>query len=135
MVARQQQRLALGLPAEEIYGYSQAVQVGDTVFISGQFSHDVAGALLHAGDCASQCARAFANLDRVLDGIGAHRRQIVSTTVYVVGLQANLPLVAAAHRSYFDDGRPASSALGVAELILPGQLVEIEAVVRLDAAR
>lgn len=135
MAPHQQQRLSLGLPAEDLYGYSQAIRVDDTVFISGQFSHDVGGELLHAGNCAAQCELAFANLDRVLEAMGVTRRQVVATTLYVVGLQENLGTVASAHRKYFDSALPTSSAVGVAELILPGQLVEVEAVARIDVPR
>jgi 2-iminobutanoate/2-iminopropanoate deaminase len=74
----------------------------------------------------------FANLDRVLENFGANRSQVVNTAVVLVNLRENFEVAAAAHRAYFGDHRPASTALGVEALALPGQLVEVSAVIRLD---
>lgn len=120
-----------GVPWEDAYGYSQALRVGDTVYISGQLAHDSQG-LVGEGDIVKQCEATFANLDRVLENFGAARSQVINTAVVLVNLRENFAEAAAAHRAYFGDHRPASTALGVEALALPGQLVEVRAVVRLD---
>ena len=33
----------LGMPWEDLYGYAQAIRVGDTIYVSGQLSHDDEG--------------------------------------------------------------------------------------------
>ena len=121
-----------GVAWEDSYGYSQGVRAGDTVYVSGQLAHDAEGNLIGEGDCAAQATPTFDNLDKVLAGLGVTRNQVVETTVMIVGLRENFGAVAAAHRSYFGDHRPASNALGVVELALPGQLLEVAAIVRLD---
>ena len=39
----------MGMPWESGYGYSQAVKVGDTIYVSGQVDHDEAGKVLYPG--------------------------------------------------------------------------------------
>ncbi|PRY07803.1 RidA family protein [Kineococcus rhizosphaerae] len=120
------------VPWESSYGYSQGYRVGDTIYISGQLAHDEACNLVGEGDIVAQCAKTFENFDKVLVGLGGRRDQVVETTVAIIGLRENFDAVGAAHLDYFGQHRPASTALGVVELAMPGQLVEVAAVVRLD---
>lgn len=117
---------------EETYGYSQALKVGDTIYISGQLAHDQDGNLIGEGDYALQIKTTFDQLDKILNHFGATRNQIVEDTVMMVGLREHFAATAEAHKAYFGDHRPTSTSLGVVELAIPGQLVEIAAVVRLD---
>lgn len=121
-----------GMPWESLYGYSQAVQAGDTLYISGQLSHDSAGTFIGTGDFELQMSTTLDNLDRVLAHFGAGRDQIVETTVLVRGLRDHFDTVARLHAAYCGDHRPTSTVMGVSDLALPDQLVEIGAVVRLD---
>lgn len=121
-----------GMPWEDAFGYSQALRVGDTIYISGQLSHDETGKLTGEDDFAAQMRGSFANVEKLLAGLGASRRQIVEDLVAVVNLRANFNTVVEEHRRYFGDHRPASTTIGVVELALPGQLVEIAVTVRLD---
>lgn len=121
-----------GMPWESLYGYSQAVQAGDTLYISGQLSHDSTGAFVGVGDFELQVRTTFGNLDRVLEHFGATRDQIVETTVLVKDLREHFEAVARLHAEYCGHHRPTSTVMGVSDLALPDQLVEIGAVVRLD---
>ncbi|ULR53450.1 Rid family hydrolase [Streptomyces deccanensis] len=121
-----------GVPWESIYGYSQAVQVGDTVHVSGQLSHDRDGTFVGAGDFELQVRTTLENLDLVLKEFGAERGQIVETTVLVRNLRENFDTTARLHAEYFGEHRPTSTVMGVSDLALPDQLVEIGALVRLD---
>lgn len=121
-----------GMPWESLYGYSQALQAGETLYISGQASHDDTGTFIGAGDIEIQTRTTFANLDLVLKRFGAVRHQIVETTTLIVGLRQHFETVARLHAGYFGDYRPTSTAMGVVDLALPDQLIEIAAVVRLD---
>ncbi|WP_067816449.1 RidA family protein [Actinomadura kijaniata] len=118
-----------GIPAEGHFGYSQAIRSGDLIHVSGQLSFDETGEFVHAGDFAAQLGRTHANIDKVLAHYGATREQVVSQTLYAVGLQRNADTVVEANRAYFGDHRPVATALGVTELTFPGQLVEISLVV------
>lgn len=113
-----------GVAWEASYGYSQGV--------SGQLAHDAEGKPHRRRGLRS---RGHAHVRQPRQGARQPRRdaqQVVETTVMIVGLRENFGAVAAAHRSYFGDHRPASNALGVVELALPGQLLEVAAIVRLD---
>jgi enamine deaminase RidA (YjgF/YER057c/UK114 family) len=117
------------VPAEDDFGYSQAIKSGDLVHVSGQLAFDEAGEFLHAGDFAAQLERTYANTDKILEHYGATRNQVVSQTLYVVNLRQNAEAAAEGNREYFGDHRPVSTVLGVTELTLPGQVIEISFVV------
>ena len=119
---------SFGMPWEQSYGFAQAVQVGPTLYISGQLSHDMEANFVGSGDFELQVRTTFANLDRVLAAYGAGREQVVQTTVYVKDLRRHFDAVARLHAEYFGDHRPTSTVLGVVELALPEQMVEIAAV-------
>ncbi|MFI8185741.1 RidA family protein [Actinacidiphila glaucinigra] len=128
-------RFNFDMPWETLYGYSQAVQSGETLYISGQLSHDSNGVFIGTGDFALQMNTTLGNLDRVLEHFGATRDQIVETTVLVRGLRERFDTAARLHAEYCGDHRPTSTIMGVSDLALPDQLVEIGAVVRLDITR
>ncbi|MFF8814374.1 RidA family protein [Streptomyces pactum] len=117
------------VPAESDFGYSQAIRSGELIHVSGQLSFGEAGEFLHAGDFAAQLKQTYANMDKVLDHYGCTRNQVVSQTLYVVDLRQNAAATAEGNLGYFGDHRPASTVLGVPELTLPGQVVEISFVI------
>ena len=119
---------SFGVPWEEGYGFAQALQVGPTLYISGQLSHDMEANFVGDGDFALQVRTTFANLDRVLAAHGARREHVVQTTVYVRELRQRFDAIARLHAEYFGAHRPTSTVLGVVDLALPPQLVEIAAV-------
>ncbi|MEV6654047.1 Rid family hydrolase [Streptomyces sp. NPDC051219] len=128
----QAKRFGFGMPWESLYGYSQAIQVGDTVYVAGQVSHDRDGNFVGAGDFELQVKTTLANLDLVLKHFGAERSQIVESAVLVRNLRENFDTTARLHAEYFGEHRPISTVMGVSDLALPDQLVEIGALVRLD---
>ncbi|MEU3739853.1 RidA family protein [Streptomyces sp. NPDC032198] len=117
------------VPAESDFGYAQAIKSGELIHVSGQLSFDEAGEFLYAGDFAAQLQQTYANMDRVLDHYDATRNQIVSQTLYVVNLRQHAAATAEGNLGYFGDHRPASTVLGVTELTLPGQVIEISFVI------
>ncbi|MFD3505186.1 RidA family protein [Streptomyces sp. NPDC058676] len=117
------------VPAESDFGYSQAIKSGELIHISGQLSFDEAGEFLYAGDFAAQLKQTYANVDKVLEHYGVTRNQVVSQTLYVVNLRQNAAATAEGNLAYFGDHRPASTVLGVTELTLPGQVIEISFVI------
>lgn len=117
-----------GMPWEEAYGFTQAIRVGPTLYISGQLSHDMEARFVGEGNFERQVRTTFANLDKVLEAYGARREQVVQTTVYVKDLRRHFGDIARLHAEYFGNHRPTSTVLGVVELALPEQLVEIAAV-------
>jgi enamine deaminase RidA (YjgF/YER057c/UK114 family) len=117
------------VPAESDFGYSQAIKSGELIHVSGQLSFDESGEFQHADDFAAQLKRTYANMDKILTHYGATRNQVISQTLYVVNLRQNATATAEGNRAYFGNHRPASTVVGVTELTLPGQVIEISFVV------
>lgn len=126
------EKLGFGMPWEDSHGYSQAIRIGDTVRISGQMPHDEFGNVVGLNNPAAQAEAVFANLDRVLSAFGLNRQHVVENHIYIVDIAKHFGLVSEAHKRFFGDHRPVSSAFGVAGLVLPGQLVEITATASLS---
>ena len=55
-----------GVPWEKEYGYSQAVKVGDTIYLAGQVSHDDDGNTVGPGNMEAQMRQAYANIKKLL---------------------------------------------------------------------
>lgn len=119
-------------------GFSQIV-VGSgrrLAFIAGQGAFDAQFNLIGRGDHFAQTLQAFRNLATALEALGAKPEQVVSSTMYVVGLTpATLERFTSAMGQALD-GRPfppnAASLIGVERLAHPDMLVEISAVALLD---
>jgi enamine deaminase RidA (YjgF/YER057c/UK114 family) len=115
-----------GGPWEQAVGYSRAVAAGDFVFVSGCTSV-TDGQVMHEGDARAQAAQAIGNVAAALTGLGASLADVVSTRMFVTDI-SRWAEYGEAHRAAFGDTAPAASMLGVAALIDPRLLVEIEAV-------
>lgn len=120
------------VPGERAFGFAQAIKAGETIYVSGQLSHDNEGDFVGANDLQAQVRQTFANLDKVLGHFGVTRNQVVQDTVFVVNLREHNDAVAAAHLAYFGGHRPTSTTVGAEALFFPGQLVEINVIVRTD---
>ena len=57
MLTINKQTKSFGMSWEKEYGYAQAVKVGDTIYVSGQVSHDETGKIVGPGDMEAQCAK------------------------------------------------------------------------------
>ncbi len=105
--------------------YSQAVQVGDTVYLSGQIGLDPASMQMVDGIDA-QIVRVFENLKAVATAAGASLNDAVKVNIYLTDL-ANFARVNETMAKYFSEPFPARAAVGVKELPR-GALVEADAV-------
>ena len=113
-------------PWEPVVGYSRAVAVGDFVFVSGCTS--VAdGVFVHPGDAGAQTTQAIANVAQALEGLGVGLADVVRTRMYVTDI-SRWEEYGLAHGAAFGDVMPATSMLGVAALVDPRMLIEVEAV-------
>jgi reactive intermediate/imine deaminase len=117
-----------GAPAA-IGTYSQAVKVGNTVYLSGQIGLDPVSGLLAEG-FEAQAIRVFENLKAVSEAVGGTLGDAVRVTVYLVDL-ADFAKVNEIMARYFSEPYPARAALGVGELP-KGALVEADAILVLD---
>jgi 2-iminobutanoate/2-iminopropanoate deaminase len=110
--------------------YSQAVEAGGFVFLSGQIPLDPAGGKLVEGDVVAQTERVLDNLHAVLAAAGLDFADVVKTTIYLTDL-STFPRVNEAYARRFPADPPARATVGVAALPR-GALVEIDAVARRD---
>ena len=118
-----------GIPAEKSFIYSQAVKVGDIVYLSGQLSHDEEGNLVGAGDYEAQTRQTYDNIQTLLGRYGLDLGHIVDETIYVLGLpDAFRGIIRVRREIYRDIVPPASTSVAVTALGLPDQHVEIKAV-------
>ncbi len=110
--------------------YSQAVRVGNTVYLSGQVALDPANGELVAGDIAAQTQRIFDNLSAVCEAAGGSLAQLARIGIYLTDL-GNFAAVNGVMKERFREPYPARSTIGVSKLPLDAQ-VEIDAVLVLD---
>ena len=109
--------------------YSQAVQAGDTLYISGQIPLDPATGKLEAGEIEDQTRRVIRNLEAVLATADATLAHVVKTTVYLTDLSL-FPRVNAVYAEAFGhEPSPARATVEVSALPL-GADVEIDAIAR-----
>ena len=113
-----------------IGAYSQAVKIGDTVYLSGQIPLDPATMQLVEGDMAAQIRRVFDNLAAVAHAGGGSLADTIKLNVFLIDL-GHFALVNQIMAEYFQEPYPARAVIGVA--VLPrGAQVEIDAVLALE---
>ncbi len=120
-----------GGPWETSVGYSRAVAVGDTCFVSGTTDAGPDGESRHPGDAAAQARAAWTIVEAALAEAGFALADVVRTRMYVAD-PADSEAVAAVHGEVFADVRPASTLVVVARLLRPSLRVEVEAEARRD---
>lgn len=106
--------------------YSQAIKLGDTVYLSGQIPLDPVTMQLVDGGIDAQIHRVFDNLSAVADAAGGSLNDLVKLNVYLTDL-VHFPLVNEIMARYFRQPYPARAAVGVASLPR-GAAVEMDGV-------
>ena len=125
-------RHAVSSPAapKAIGPYSQAIQAGSLLFLSGQIPLDPDTGLLVEGDIAAQTHRVFKNIEAVLAAAGATLDHVVRATVYVADMN-DFAAVNEVYATYFSDPAPARSTIQAARLPKDAKVeVEVTAVLR-----
>ena len=109
--------------------YSQAVRVGDTVYLSGQIPLDPQTMELVEGDIGARARRVFDNLAAVMQEAGGSLSDIVKLTIYLVDLE-QFGQVNEVMAEYFDAPFPSRATVAVAALP-KGAPIEVEGVAHL----
>ncbi len=117
---------------ERDFGYSQAVLIDKTLYLSGAVAADANGRLVAPGDLAGQMRAAYDNVRRTLAAHGAGFEQVVKETIYTTDMDALLKAADLRFEYYDKERLPASSWVQVQRLIDPGFLVQIEVVAELQ---
>ncbi|MFL5771265.1 MAG: RidA family protein [Chloroflexota bacterium] len=114
---------------EASVGYSRAIVVGDSCWVSGTTDAGPDGESLHPGDAGGQARAAWRIIEIALGEAGFSLRDVVRTRMYVVAID-DAPAVMAVHGELFGAIRPAATLVQVGALIEPSMLVEVEAEAR-----
>jgi len=109
--------------------YSQAVKVGETVYLSGQIPLVPETMELVQGEIRQQIRRVFDNLQAVAEAAGGSLADVVKLNVFLTDL-TNFPVVNEVMEDYFSQPYPARAAIGVAALPR-GAAVEMDAIMEL----
>ncbi|MEU0096649.1 Rid family hydrolase [Kribbella sp. NPDC006257] len=132
-----------GVPWESAYGYVQAVQHGDTIYVSGQLANkgsellapapvDAAGVVTDFAAMADQMRQTYANTAEVLARFGASLDDVVEEVLYVLDIDAAFAAAGPVRKDAYgrEDPQVASTLVGVTRLAFPEQLIEIKFVAK-----
>ncbi len=122
---------SLNMPWEQEYGYSQAVKVGDTIYLSGQASHDDQGEFVGVGDMEAQMRQTYVNIKKLLAEYGAGLENTVDETWFVTDMEAGSAAAGKLRKEIFS-GSPvaALTVVQIGRLAFPELLIEIKCVAK-----
>lgn len=112
------------------FSHVVAAPAGKTIYVSGQVSVNEKAEVVGKGDFRAQVEHTFENLKAALAAAGATFRDVVKVTYFVVDLKPEMvPHIREVRRKHLDPTNPpASTLVGVAALVVPDWLIEIEAI-------
>ena len=133
-----------GMPWESQYGYAQAVRVDDTIYVSGQLSHDDQGNIVGAAplddsgkirdhsNMEIQMRQTYANAKKILSQFGATLDNVVEEVLYVTDMDRAFAAAGPVRKEAYGSERPevASTIVVTPRLALPTQLIEIKFVAK-----
>ena len=134
-----------GMPWEDLYGYCQAVKVDDTIYVSGQLSHDEQGNLVGAAplddngkisdhsNMETQMRQTYANAKKILSEFGATLDNVVEEVVYVTDMDKAMDVAGTVRKEAYGSEKPevASTIFVTPRLAFPAQLIEIKFIAKL----
>ena len=106
--------------------YSQAVQAGNMLFVSGQIPIDPATSCFAGEDIVTQSRQSLTNVKNILEAAGYALTDVVKTTVLLADI-ADFAAMNAVYGEFFKENCPARACFAVRDLP-KGALVEIEAI-------
>ena len=106
--------------------YSQAIEAGDFIFVSGQIPLIPATGELVEGSVEVQTARVLENLKAILEAVGSSLESVVKTTVYITNMD-DFAKVNGIYGQFFQENPPARVCVEVSKLP-KGALVEIDVI-------
>ena len=106
--------------------YSQAIQVGNIVYTSGQIPIDPTTGVFVEGGIKEQTRQSLLNVKAILEGVGLTMGNVVKTTVFMADMN-DFADMNAVYAEFFTEPYPARSAVAV-KTLPKGALVEIEVV-------
>ena len=112
---------------EAIGPYSQAIKVGDFLFLSGQLPIDARTGEIRENNIRGQARHCIENISSILRDAGLGLKDVVKTTVFILDIN-EFPALNEVYTEHFTVPYPARSTVQVSALPKQGAMVEIEAV-------
>jgi enamine deaminase RidA (YjgF/YER057c/UK114 family) len=134
-----------GMPWEDQYGYVQALKVDDTIYVSGQLSHDEQGNIVGAAplddsgkirdhsNMETQMRQTYANAKKILNEFGATLDNVVEEVLYITDMDKAMGVAGPVRKEAYGSEKPevASTIVVTPRLALPTQLIEIKFIAKL----
>ena len=111
--------------------YSQAIQVGNLVYTSGQIPIDPATGMIVTGGIKEQTLQSLTNVKAILEEVGLTMSNVLKTTVFMVDM-GDFADMNSVYAEFFTEPYPARSAVAV-KTLPKGALVEIEVIAEVKA--
>ena len=115
------QVIATDAAPEAIGPYSQAIQVGNTIYCAGQVGLDASTGELVSGGIEAETRKALDNLEAILQEAGFEMSDVVQSQVFLADLE-EYAAMNTVYASYFDTAPPARAAVQVARLPLDARV-------------
>ncbi|MFN0154993.1 MAG: RidA family protein, partial [Gaiella sp.] len=106
---------------------SQAMRVGEMLYVSGQAAIDLEGNIVGIGDFDAQAEQTFRNLQAVLEAGDSSLDRVVKVTIFLTDM-GNFPKIVELRGKWFTPPYPADTIVEVTSLALPELVIEIEAI-------
>ncbi|MGI8973288.1 MAG: RidA family protein [Gaiella sp.] len=113
--------------AEPISHFTDAVQAGELLFVSGIVPVDGRRELVGGDDVVAQARQVFANMRAVLAAAGCTFADVVKVTVYLTDIR-DRARVNPVRQQVFGEARPASTLVEISALVIHGARIEVDAV-------
>ena len=107
--------------------FAQGVQVGETLYVSGQIAQDADGKIVGIGDMDAQARQVFANIEAVLKEAGSSFRDVVKITCYVSDMR-HYAAYGKVRSELFPNVDIASATVISPGFVNPDALIEIETI-------
>jgi len=128
-VAEREEFRVEGLP-EPLSHYTDAVRLGDLLFVSGVVPVDADGRLVGDSDVVEQARQVFRLMAAVLAAAGASFHDVAKVTIFLTDVDDRVA-INSVRQEVFGSARPASTLVEVSRLAVPGAKIEVECVAAL----
>lgn len=115
------------------FGYAHAIQIDNTIYISGQVPLDQEMNVVGKNDIAAQTELVYENLKKVVEDAGGTMTNIVMLNIYCTDIEAFDKETRHLRKKYFGNYYPAITAVEVKRLYRQDFMIEVEAVAILDS--
>jgi reactive intermediate/imine deaminase len=109
----------------KFYSHGVLVSSKNLLFTAGQVALDIQGKVIGKGDIEAQTEHIMENLKNILNEAEMDFNDIIKVNMYLVNMD-DLPKVLTIRNRYFSPNKPAATGIGIASLVKPELMIEIE---------